>query len=194
MRRPDHEDEEYASGMLGERLAELIRSGSHEPAVRAYAKSLSVERLSESERRLAAEMEACIESMFLMAAADGEIAPDERMILSASVRAMLEPFEAGAGAELGLPLLKLNEALERFGKMLAEQGFEQRVREVAARLPTPEARCLAFCLAATVAFVDDFVAAGEVTVIDDFARALGLGADESQYLLREVEERLSSGR
>jgi hypothetical protein len=179
--------------MLGERLVELIRSGSHEAAVRAYAKSLSVARLSDAERQLAAEMEACIESMYLMAAADGEVAADERMLLSASVRAMLEPFEAGGGAELGLPLLKLNEALERFGTRLTEQGLAQRLQAVASELRSPEARCLAFCLAAAVAFVDDFVAAGEVTAIDDFARALGLGPDESQYLLREVQERLASG-
>jgi tellurite resistance protein len=180
--------------MLAERLAELIRSGAHEPSVRAYAKSLSATPLTDAERQLAQELEACIESMYLMAAADGEIAPDERMLLSASVRAMLEPFESGGDAELGLPLLKLNDALDRFGAELAEQGFEQRLQAVASRLQTPEARCLAFCLAASVAFVDDFVAAGEVTVIDDFARALGLGPDESQYLLREVEERTSSGR
>jgi tellurite resistance protein len=177
--------------MLGDRLAELIRSGSHEGAVRAYAKSLGPLPLSDDERALAEQAEACIECMYLMAAADGEVENQERMQLSASVRAMLEPFESGGGAELGLPLLKLNEAVERFAKDLEHEGMERRIQSVAARLGTPEARCLAFCLAAAVAFVDDFVAAGEATAIDDFARALGLGADESQYLLREVHERLA---
>jgi hypothetical protein len=177
--------------MLGARLAELIHSGSHEAAVRAYAKSLSVGPLSDEERRLAEQTEACIESMYLMAAADGEVAADERMMLSASVRAMLEPFEAGGGAELGLPLLKLNQALDRFGAQLAEQGISARMQAVAGRLHTPEARCLAFCMAAAVAFVDDFVASGEASAIDDFASALGLGPDESQYLLREVHDRIS---
>jgi methylmalonyl-CoA mutase N-terminal domain/subunit len=177
--------------MLGEQLAELIRSGSHEGAVRAYAKSLGPLPLSDEERTLAAQTEACIECMYLMAAADGEVADQERMQLSASVRAMLEPFEVGGSAELGLPLLKLNEQLDRFAKHLASEGLEPRIASVAGRLGTPEARCLAFCLAAAVAFVDDFVAAGEATAIDDFARALGLGSDESQYLLREVHERLA---
>ncbi len=178
-------------GMLGERLAELIRSGSHEAAVRAYAKSLSQAPLSEAERHLAQETEACIECMYLMAAADGEVASNERLQLSASVRAMIEPFDAGGAAELALPLLKLNEKIDEFSGLLTEQGLERRIASVAERLETPEARCLAFCLAAAVAFVDDFVAAGEVTTIDDFARALGLGPDESQYLLREVHDRLS---
>lgn len=177
--------------MLGDRLAELIRSGSHEGAVRAYAKSLGPLPLSDEELALASQTEACIEGMYLMAAADGQVENQERMQLSASVRAMLEPFEGGGGAELGLPLLKLNEAVERFAGDLEREGMERRIQNVAARLGTPEARCLAFCLAAAVAFVDDFVAAGEATAIDDFARALGLGADESQYLLREVHERLA---
>lgn len=176
--------------MLGEGLVELIRQGSHEAAVRAYAKSLTAQRLTDDERRLSGETEACIECMFLMAAADGEVANDERFLLSSSVRAMLEPFESGADAELGLPLLKLNERLERFSADLAREGLEARLQSVAARLGSPEARCLAFCLAAAVAFVDDFVAAAEADAIDRFADALSLGRDESQYLLREVHERL----
>ena len=182
--------------MLGAELAELIRMGSREDAVRAYAKSLSAAPLSPEERSLAAETEACIEAMYLMAAADGEVAHDERLQLSASVRAMLEPFESSSGgdggAELGLPLLKLNEALARFEKALAEDGTQKRIASVAERLTTREARCLAFCLAAAVAFVDDFVAGGEATLIDDFAEALGLERDESQYLLREVHDRLGT--
>jgi hypothetical protein len=177
--------------MLGERLAELIRSGSHEGAVRAYAKSLGPLPLSDEELALAAQTEACIECMYLMAAADGEVQNQERMQLSASVRAMLEPFESGGGAELGLPLLKLNERIERFARDLDAEGLERRLHDVAGRLGTPESRCLAFCLAAAVAFVDDFVASGEAAAIDELARVLGLGADESQYLLREVHERLA---
>jgi uncharacterized membrane protein YebE (DUF533 family) len=176
--------------MLGEGLADLIRMGSHEQAVRAYAKSLTAQPLSVEERRLASETEACIECMFLMAGADGEIANDERMMLSSAVRAMIEPFETGADAELALPLFKLNERLDRFSSELSAEGLEQRIASVSARLGSQEARCLAFCLAAAVAFVDDVVAAGEVGVIEQFAAALGLGADESQYLLREVQERL----
>lgn len=168
--------------------------GSREDAVRAYAKSLSAAPITSDEQTLAAETEACIEAMYLMAAADGEVAHDERLTLSASVRAMLEPFESGGdgGAELGLPLLKLNEALGRFEKALAADGPKKRIASVAERLGTREARCLAFCLAAAVAFVDDFVHGGEASLIDDFAEALGLERDESQYLLREVHDRLGT--
>jgi hypothetical protein len=177
--------------MLGEGLAELIRMGSHEDAVRAYAKSLTAQPLSDAERRLADETEACIECMFLMAGADGEVATDERLMLSAAVRAMIEPFDTGSDAELALPLFKLNEHVERFSSQLSEQGFERRIASVSARLGSQEARCLAFCLAAAVAFVDDVVASGEVGALETFATALGLGPDESQYLMREVHERLT---
>lgn len=176
---------------MGERLAELIRMGSREDAVRAYAKSLTALPLSADERQLATETEACIEAMFLMAAADGDVAGDELLQLSASVRALLEPFEADSGAELTLPLLKLNDHLARFQSELGRDGMQARLANVAGRLASREARCLAFCLAAAVAFVDDFVAGEEASLIDDFAEALGLERDESQYLLREVHERLS---
>jgi hypothetical protein len=178
--------------MTSARWGELIRNGAQEEAIRAYARSLTSASLSESERRLADETEACIESMYLMAAADGQVEKQELLQLSTSVREMLEAFGQSNDAELGLPLLKLNERLEAFASRLAEQGFERRLQDVAQRLGSPETRCLAFCLAAAVAFVDDQVALGEASAIDAFSEAFGLDADESQYLLREVVERLGS--
>lgn len=176
--------------MLTTALAEMFQAAADERSVRAYSASLLGISDSAADAERAAEVEAMLEGMYLMAASDGEVASDELLQLSASLRAMLEAFQDGSAAETTLPLFRLNETLAQFEKLLAQDGIDRRLQAVAKRLRTPEAACLAFSLAAAIAFVDDFVATGEADAIDHFARALEFHPEESQHLLREVHARL----
>ncbi len=178
--------------MLGDELNVLFKEAADPTAVEAYAKRQGAFELSAEELEKSDQIEATLEAMFLMAASDGEVAPDELHQLSASLRAMLEPFEADGGALFGLPLLRLDRQLASFSEALEAKGSEARLKSVAERLTTPASRCLAFCMAAAVALVDDFVASGEADAIEHFATEFGLSADESQHLLREVHQRMSS--
>ncbi len=180
----------YSVDVLNEGLKDLFTQAADAQLVGAYARRLAKLDLDEADEQNADAVEAMLEVMYLMAASDGEVSHDELMLLSASLRAMLEPFEAGGGATMTLPLLHLDRELSRFDALYKEQGAERRVLSVAARLKTPESRCLAFCLATAIALVDDFVAGGEIEVIEDLAARLGLSTEESQNLLREVHTRM----
>ncbi|MEZ4225501.1 MAG: hypothetical protein R3B13_31400 [Polyangiaceae bacterium] len=175
--------------MLTDALAEMFRMAADERGVRAYSAKLSSLPMDADDEKRAASLEATLEAMYLMAASDGEVAQDELLHLSSSLKTMLEAF--GHSAELTLPLLHLNEILGSFHALLERDGLGPRLESVAERLQTPEARCLAFSLAAAIAFVDDFVAAGEADAIDQLAAALGLSPEESQHLMREVHARLN---
>ena len=177
--------------MLGDELNVMFMDAADPTAVEAYAKRQGAFDLSAEELAKSDQVEATLEAMYLMAASDGEVAPEELHQLSASLRAMLEPFEAEGSALYGLPLLRLDRQLSVFAEALEAQGHEARLASVAQRLTTEDSRCLAFCMAAGVALVDDFVASGEADAIERFAAAFQLSADESQHLLREVHERMS---
>lgn len=178
---------------MNDGLKELFAAAADEAMVSAYGRRLAQLDLSDDDERRADAMEAMVETMLITAASDGEVATEERQLLSAALRAMLEPFEKRGGAVVSLPLLHLDRELSRFSALLAEQGTEKRVLAVAARLKTAEQRCLAFCLAAAVAMVDDFVAGGEIQTIEELGARLGLDPEESQNLLREVHERMGNG-
>ena len=176
--------------MLTDALAEMFRDAADERSVRAYSAALVGIGDARADAQRVGEIEAMLEAMYLMAASDGEVAPDELLQLSASLRAMLEAFQSAGSAETTLPLLKLNDTLAQFKTLLERDGLERRLEAVAQRLLTPESACLAFSLAAAVAFVDDFVDTGEANAIDKLANALGFKPEESQHLLREVHARL----
>jgi hypothetical protein len=73
---------------------------------------------------------------------------------------------------------------------LERDGWSARLRAACAKLRAPDARSFAFRLAAGVAFVDDLVAHAEAAAIDSLAAELGIGKDESQQILVDVQETL----
>jgi hypothetical protein len=178
--------------VIGPRLTLLVSDGYAKRAVTAYARSLGVSELGAEERALARELEAAFEAMYLMAAADGDVAPDELMLLSASLQAMVDSVADGelGRAEASLPVFKLNQALERFALELERDGLDTRLAAVASALASPDARRLAFRLAAGVAFVDDFVAHSEAEALDALGESMGLSKDDALELLREVHAAL----
>jgi tellurite resistance protein len=169
--------------VLDNRLGKLARGVSAQQAARAHAKSLVPgETLTDAERTQAAEFEATIEAMFLMAAVDGEISSEEIDQLRASVQAITDMHAIDG--------LSLEKTLDTLSEKLARDGWGSRLEAVAARIQSDEGKAFAFRLAAGVAFVDDMVAHAEAAAIDALAAKLGLSDDDSQSILREVQEEL----
>lgn len=171
--------------VLDARLAKLATGQSAREAALAFSRSRH-EKLADAERAKADEFEAILEAMFLMAAVDGQIAPDEVGQLAASVQAILDT----TGGKLKLDL---GPAMDELGARLARDGWKGRLDTLARRLVTEESRTFAFRLAAAVAFVDDNVVHAEAAAIDALAGALGIPADDSQRILGEVQEELFGG-
>jgi hypothetical protein len=168
--------------VLDARIAKLAKGQSAKEAARAFARS-RLEKLATAELARAAEFEAILEAMFLMAAVDGEVAEDEIGQLAASVQGIVDTSGGHARVDLG-------PVLEELGARLSREGWKARLDSLAGRLPTPESRAFAFRLAAGVAFVDDNVVHAEAAAIDALAAALAIPDDESQAILAEVQEEL----
>ncbi|MGF1464573.1 MAG: hypothetical protein ACFCGT_00435 [Sandaracinaceae bacterium] len=124
------------------------------------------------------ELLGILEVMFLMAAVDGEISDDEADQLEASVAALMDMGLLGDAT--------FADTLNELNGRLAEEGWAARLEAATSRIRTPENRTFAFRVAATVAFVDDFVASAEAAAIESLAGKLALDREESQGLLREV--------
>jgi hypothetical protein len=171
--------------VLDARIAKLVRGQSARETALAFARSHS-ETLQAAEHARAEEFEAILEAMFLMAAVDGDVAQDEVGQLAASIQAIVDSTG-------GKWRLDLGPTLDELAARLAAHGWKARLDSLAHRLPTPEARSFAFRLAAGVAFVDDNVVHAEAAAIDALAAALGIGPDDSQRILAEVQEELFGG-
>jgi hypothetical protein len=171
--------------VLDARLAKLATGQSAREAAVAFSHSRH-EKLAADQQARADEFEAILEAMFLMAAVDGEVAPDEVGQLAASVQAIVD----STGGKLQL---ELGPAMDELGARLARDGWKVRLDTLAGRLPSEESRSFAFRLAAAVAFVDDNVVHAEAAAIDALAAALSIPADESQRILAEVQQELFGG-
>lgn len=166
---------------LGVRLEKLGARDEVLDAFRAFVASREGS-LAEAERALAAEFEAIVETMVLLAAIDGFVTDDELGQLRSSIEAMV-----------GEPAGGLEELLASSLEKLTRDGWQSRVKDVADRLRSPASRSLAFRLGAAVAFVDDDVAQAEAEAIEALAAAFGMSAEQSQTVLREVVDDLFGG-
>jgi hypothetical protein len=173
-------------GSLGGRITKLAKGLSAKAAADAFVlvqeDPMSV---SPDQRNKAAEFEATVEAMFLMAAVDGNLGEDELGQLAASVDAFASLGGPGGrrGIDVGAMLLVLNQKLD-------EEGWTKRLASVAARLRDGESRAFAFRLAAGVAFVDDHVAHAEAAALEAMAAAFAITPDASQEILYDVRETL----
>jgi tellurite resistance protein len=168
---------------LDVRIKKLAKGLSAQAAADAFVRTREdPASVSPTDRDKAAEFEATVEAMFLMAAVDGDVSEQELAQLSASVDAF-SALENRRSVDCAPLLAKMN-------KLLADDGWNKRLHAVAERLKDGEARAFAFRLAAGVAFVDDVVAHAEAAALEAMASALSIGADESQEILYDVRETL----
>lgn len=170
---------------LGTRIGKVAEGLSAREAADAFVRAREdPTSCSTKERNKAAEFEATVEAMFLMAAVDGDLSPEELAQLAASVDAFGSlDGPATKKIDAGKLLVALNQKLEL-------EGWNKRLASVAARLQDREARTFAFRLAAGVAFVDDHVAHAEAAALEAMASALQISADDSQEILYDVRETL----
>src|SRR5215471_7263876 len=118
--------------VLDARLKKLAKGLSARAAADAYAASQDdPHSLRDSERAQAAEFEATIEAMFLMAAVDGEITPAELGQLTASIEAIMDV----AGKRVNT-----DKILAEFNTRLGKDGWKARLDAVKTNLRTQEAR------------------------------------------------------
>lgn len=168
--------------VLDARLRKIATGVTAGEAAHALARSIASVDLDDRQKALAAEFEATLEAMFLMAAVDGVIEREELEQVAASFQAIVDMYHV-----TGIDLQAL---LDRFNDKLARDGWRARLDAVAQRIRTDDGRAFAFRLAAGVAFVDDHVAHAEAAAIEALSGAFGLAREESQEILDEVHSEL----
>jgi tellurite resistance protein len=115
------------------------------------------------------------EAMYLVMAADGRLNDRERITLRGALRSLT------AGV---LGTSAMESMLSEFERLLAAQGLELRLDDVASRIyGEPEDRELALVLAATVAFADDRTDSAEQRTIEALSERLGVGRERLESLL-----------
>jgi len=135
---------------------------------------------------LEAEYGPLCEAMYLMMSADGEVAPQEREVLSGAMRNL-------SGNALDGELVE--KLLERAEAHAEEQGRDSRLRQVIESLSHDKARAeVAFVLAAAIAFADDTIADEENEMLDTLAEGLGIDESRADELLDAVEKDLSGSQ
>lgn len=126
------------------------------------------------------QFEALVESMFLMMAADGQLAAEEREVLKGAVRELTSSKLRSA---------QIDKLVDDGAARLAADGQAKRLAAIAELLkPEPIVAEAAFVLSAAMAFADDDIADAENELLNDFADQLGIDADRANALLDELED------
>jgi hypothetical protein len=171
---------------LEARLRKIATGVTAGEAAHALARSLRPgEVLDDKSKSQAAEFEATLETMFLMAAVDGVVQKDELEQLAASFQAVVDMHNVKG--------LDLQALLDRFNEKLARDGWRARLDACAQRITSADGRGFAFRLAAGVAFVDDHVAHAEAAAIEALSSVFEIPRSESQEILDEVHSELFGG-
>lgn len=123
------------------------------------------------------KIEALIEMMFLAAAADGELGPEEH-------RQFVESAENLTSRQITGD--KLEALLARAKKDLEASGRDARLAAVKERLPDLGARKLALSLAIQITAADGVVRTSERELIMDTAAALDIDGDSAADLVRDL--------
>ncbi len=164
-----------------ERLRDaLLESGRRDGAVLSSAyETLAREGLLNAEESAALRrVDAVAETMFLMMAADGQVADAERDAVRGAIRGL-----TGEVLHTGI----INVMLETYATRLRDQGREERLRQIAQGVSgeANEAES-AFALAAAVALADDQVADEENNFINELSRWFGFSEAEADNILERL--------
>jgi tellurite resistance protein len=166
-----------------ERLRDDLRESGRRPSVvlsSAYETLTRAGLLSPEEQAALTRIEPLAEVMFLMMAADGTLAEDEREVLRGAVRGLSDD---------GIRTGPVNVMLERFEAELTRHGAEARLDELARDLHGDAASAEgAFILAAAVAFADGDVTDAEDALINDLAETFGIDEQRANQLLDRLDE------
>lgn len=135
--------------------------------------------LSTEEVAALSRVEPLAELMYLMMAADGQVSEAERDAMRGAVRGLSNNI---------LRTGTINVMLENFEQRSADQGRDERLRELAEEICEHESDAeAAFALAAAIALADDAVADEEDAFINQLATWLGISPSRADELLDQLE-------
>jgi tellurite resistance protein len=159
------------------RLRDQLQQRGQKPSIVAPDPSMSPENVELM--NILAEYGPLCEAMYLMMSADGEVGQDEREVLKGALRNLSGD---------GIRTAHMDAMLETAAKNVADQGREERMKELVGQLKEDRARAeVAFVLAAAIAFADNAIADEENETLNDFAEGLGIDESRANQLLDEVE-------
>ena len=118
-----------------------------------------------------------VEAGFLMAAADGDLAPEELETLSG----VIVGFTGGAA-----DAAEVTRVLDACDEALAREGYDARISAVIAHLPSPELRRLGLLCSAVVLGANDAFGPQEGDLYVALAIALGFRREDALDLLDEA--------
>ncbi len=126
------------------------------------------------------KVEALVEAMFLAATADGDLAPEEMLQFRATVEALTDKKLDGETVQ-GL--------VERFSRLLKQEGRPKRLEAIAARIPAGKPRETAILLAAAITASDGEIRGAENDLVADLAEALDVPPERAVELVSKVHRR-----
>jgi tellurite resistance protein len=165
-----------------QRLRDALLQSGRRPSVivsPAYETLARQGLLDAAEASALERVDPCVETMYLMMAADGTV--------------KLTELDAIRGAVRGLTGNRLRSGtvdfmMSTYAARLKMQGREQRLEEIADQLSeSPVEAESAFALAAAVALADDTVADEENALINQLALWFGISQDRAETILDELE-------
>ena len=160
----------------------LLKSGRRPSVVLSPAYEILARQglLTPEETAALERVDPLAETMYLMMAADGQLAAAECDVLRGAVRGL-----TGDALHPGT----INVMLETYAKRLAAEGRDARLWQISEELAetTAEAEA-AFTLAAAVALADDAVADEEKAFIHQLAEWFRLTDSRAEQLLEQLDE------
>lgn len=162
------------------RLRDRLKERGERPSLFATdLATLAAAKDSSVPAEILLRFDAICEAMYLMAKADGKLDPSEADTLRGALRELSE------GTVRSHHIQKM---MEEADKRLAKDGLESRIKSVANQLVGDQGSAeAAFVLAAAVAFADNEIADEENDMLNTFADALGIDADQANALLDEMQ-------
>jgi tellurite resistance protein len=165
------------------RLRDALLASGRRPSIvlsPAY-ETLTREGLLTQEETLAlTRVDPLAETMFLMMSADGKIADAEKDVIRGAVRGLSDNLLRSG---------TINVMLENYAKKLADEGRDERLRQIADEIAEePTEAEGAFALAAAVALADDEIADEENELINQLAEWFGITEERAGQILDQLEE------
>lgn len=146
----------------------------------AYETLTRLGMLSPEETAALNRVDPLAETMYLMMAADGKVAPEEEDAVRGAIRGITDDV-------LRTGTIKV--MLENYRARLLEQGREERLQEIAESISEDPAEAEgAFALAAAVALADDEIADEENEFINQLAEWFGIADARASTILDQLEE------
>ncbi len=120
------------------------------------------------------------ETMFLMMAADGNLAEVERDAVRGAIRGLTDNVLRSGTIKV---------MLENYQVRLEQDGREERLRQIAEEIAEdPSEAEGAFALAAAIALADDDVSEEENALINQLAQWFGISDERANQILDQLEE------